>query len=132
MPIVSLATSHRAPVIQPEWITPGALVVSITSGQLPRETIKNSRVIVSWKEEVLGGEAPRQPYAAMIADGSWSADKIVGELGDVLLKKIPARASERETIVFESVGMSVWDSVATAWSYQWAVANGVGTKFSVG
>jgi ornithine cyclodeaminase/alanine dehydrogenase-like protein (mu-crystallin family) len=132
MPIVSLATSHRAPVIQPEWITPGALVVSITSGQLPRETIKNSRVIVSWKEEVLGGEAPRQPYAAMIADGSWSADKIVGELGDVLLKKIPARASERETIVFESVGMSVWDSVATAWSYQWAVATGVGTKFSVG
>ena len=132
MPIISLATSHRSPVIQPEWVTPGALIVSITSGQLPRETIKTSRVIVSWKEEVLGGEAPRQPYAAMIADGSWSADKIVGELGDVLLKKIPARVSERETIVLESVGMSVWDSVATAWAYQWAVANGVGTKFSLG
>ena len=62
-PIVSIATSTRSPVIEPEWVRPGALVVSITSGQLPRATITNSRVIVSWKEEVLGGEAPRQPYA---------------------------------------------------------------------
>ena len=62
-PIVSLATSSRSPVIEPEWVRPGALVVSITSGQLPRATVTNSRVIVSWKEEVLGGEAPRQPYA---------------------------------------------------------------------
>ena len=131
-PIVSLATSTRSPVIEPQWIVPGALVVSITSGQLPRETIKNSRVIVSWKEEVLGGEAPRQPYAAMIADGSWSADKIAGELGDVLLKKIPARAKENETIVFESVGMSLWDTTATAWAYQWALANGIGMQFSLG
>ncbi|MEA2659717.1 MAG: hypothetical protein QOF64_2313, partial [Candidatus Binatota bacterium] len=76
MPIVSLATSSRAPVIEPQWITPGALVVSITSGQLPRATVSGSRVIVSWLEEVLGGEGPRQPYRDMIADGSWSADKI--------------------------------------------------------
>ena len=131
-PIVSLATSSRSTVIEPDWVRPGALVVSITSGQLPRATIKNSRVIVSWKEEVLGGEAPRQPYASMIADGSWSADQITGELGDVLLGKIPARVSENDTIVFESVGMSLWDTTATAWAYRWALANGVGSKFSLG
>jgi ornithine cyclodeaminase/alanine dehydrogenase-like protein (mu-crystallin family) len=131
-PIVSLATSSRSTVIEPQWIRPGALLVSITSGQLPRETIKNSRVIVSWKEEVLGGEAPRQPYAAMIADGSWSSDKIAGELGDVLLKNIPARVNENETIVFESVGMSLWDTTATAWAYRWALGQNVGTQFSLG
>lgn len=131
MPIVSLATSSRSMVIEPEWIAPGALVVSITSGQLPRETVENSRVIVSWKEEVLGGEAPRQPYAAMIADGSWSAAKIAGELGDVILGKIPPRAKENETIVFESVGMALWDTAATAWAYRWAVEQGVGVKFSL-
>lgn len=131
MPIVSLATSSRSMVIEPEWIAPGTLVVSITSGQLPRETVKNSRVIVSWKEEVLGGEAPRQPYAAMIADGSWSAQAIAGELGDVILGKIPPRAKENETIVFEAVGMALWDTAATAWAHRWAVVNGVGTKFSL-
>jgi alanine dehydrogenase len=132
MPLVSLATSSRAPVIEPQWIERGALVISITSGQLPRETVAGSRVIVSWKEELLGGEAPRQPYLAMIADGSWSAEKIAGELGDVILGRIPARVNHSETVVFESVGMPIWDTVATAWAYRWAVANGVGTKFSLG
>lgn len=131
MPIVSLATSSRSTVIEPQWVAPGALVVSITSGQLPRDTVRHSRVIVSWKEEVLGGEAPRQPYSAMIADGSWSADRIVGELGEVLLGKIPAREKENETILFESAGMSAWDTVTAAWAYRWAVANRVGAEFSL-
>jgi alanine dehydrogenase len=131
MPLVSLATSSRSTVIEPQWIQPGALVVSITSGQLPRETVANSRVIVSWKEELLGGEAPRQPYIAMIADGSWSPEKIAGELGDVILGKVPARVDESETVVFESVGMPIWDTVATAWAYRWAAKNGAGTSFSL-
>lgn len=130
-PIVSLATSSRSPVIEPGWLKPGALIVSITSGQLPRQTVSNSRVIVSWKEELLGGEAPRQPYMAMIGDGSWSAAKIAGELGDVILGKIPGRGGENETVVFESVGMAIWDTVTTAWAYRWATARGVGTKFSL-
>jgi len=130
-PIVSLATSSRSTVIEPEWIKPGALVVSITSGQLPRQTVANSRVLVSWKEEVLGGEALRQPYMAMIADGSWSAEKIAGELGDVILGKIPGRVHDNEPIVFESVGMAIWDTVAAAWAYRWAVEQGAGTKFSL-
>ena len=131
-PIVSLATSYRSSIIEPGWIQPGALVVSITSGQLPVATIKSSRVIVSWKAELLGGEAPRQPYAAMIADGSWSGEDIAAELGEVLLGKVAARRSESETIVFESVGMSLWDSTAAAWAYRWAVEQKIGAVFSLG
>ena len=131
MPIVSLATSSRVAVIEPQWIKPGALVVSITGGQLPREVVASSRVIVSWKEEVLGGEAPRQPYMAMIGDGTWSAEKIAGELGEVILGKIPARVKDGETVVFESAGMSAWDTVTTAWAYRWAIKNRVGTEFTL-
>jgi len=131
MSIVSLATSSRSTVIEPQWVKPGALVTTITSGQLPREIVAGSRVIVSWKEEVLGGEVPRQPYMAMIADGSWSADQIAGELGEVILDGIPAHKKGEETVVFECVGMSAWDTVTTAWAYRCAVANGVGTQFSL-
>jgi alanine dehydrogenase len=130
-PMVSLATSSRSPVIEPGWVKPGALIVSITSGQLPRQTVAKSRIIVSWKEELLGGEAPRQPYMAMMGDGTWSAAKIAGELGDVILGKIPGRGGENETVVFESVGMAIWDTVAAAWAYRWAVANGVGAEYSL-
>jgi ornithine cyclodeaminase/alanine dehydrogenase-like protein (mu-crystallin family) len=88
-------------------------------------------VIASWKEELLAGEAPRQPYAAMIADGTWSAGQIAGELGEVILGKISPRENEGETVVFESTGMSIWDSTATAWAYRWALERKLGTPFSL-
>ena len=130
-PVVCVATSSRAAVLETGWISPGALVVSITGGQLPQDLIARSRVIVSWKEEVLAGEAPRQPYAAMIAAGTWSGDKIAGELGDVIIGKVPARQSAGETVVFECVGMPLLDTTATAWAYRWAKENKIGTSFSL-
>jgi ornithine cyclodeaminase/alanine dehydrogenase-like protein (mu-crystallin family) len=130
-PLVSVATSSRAPVLESDWISPGALVVSITGGQLPQDLIAQSRVIVSWKEEVLAGEAPRQPYAAMIEAGTWSGDKIAGELGAVIMGKIPPRQNGAETVVFECVGMPLLDTTATAWAYRWAKERGIGISFSL-
>jgi ornithine cyclodeaminase/alanine dehydrogenase-like protein (mu-crystallin family) len=129
--IISVATSSRTPVLHADWISPGALVVSITSGQLPEDLITRSRLIVSWKEEVLAGEAPRQPYMAMMAAGTWSADKIAGELGEVILGRIPARERADQTVVFECVGMPLLDTTASAWAYQWAKKNRAGTSFSL-
>jgi alanine dehydrogenase len=130
--IVGLATSSRSRVIEADWVSPGALVISITSGQLPPELVARSRVIVSWREEVLEGESPREPYKTMIAQGTWSVDKIAGELGEVILGKVPARQSESETVLFECVGMPVCDAAATAWAYRWATEHGAGTSFSLG
>ena len=42
-----------------------------------------------------------------------------------------ARVNDSETVVFESVGMPIWDTVATAWAYRWAVEQGAGVKFSL-
>jgi alanine dehydrogenase len=129
--IVSLATSSRSAIIEPEWIAPGALVISITSGQLPQKLIADSQVIVSWKEEVLGGDPPRQPYASMMAAGNWSADNITAELGEVILGKLPVRSNDSQIIIFESVGMPAWDSCAAAWAYRWALEQQAGRSFTL-
>jgi ornithine cyclodeaminase/alanine dehydrogenase-like protein (mu-crystallin family) len=129
--IVSLATNSRACVLEAGWVSAGAQVISITSGQLPPELVAGSRVIVSWKEEVLAGESPRQPYTAMIAAGTWSPDKIAAELGEVILGKIPAREKAGETVLFESVGMPSLDTAASAWAYEWAQKHQLGTSFSL-
>jgi ornithine cyclodeaminase/alanine dehydrogenase-like protein (mu-crystallin family) len=129
--IVGVATSSRKAVLETDWVSPGALVVSITSGQLPQDLIARSRIFVSWKEEVLAGEAPRQPYAAMIAAGTWSGDKIAGELGEIILGKVPARLDAAQTVVFECVGMPSWDTTATAWVYRWAREHRIGTSFTL-
>ena len=59
------------------------------------------------------------------------ADEIAGEFGDVLLGKVPGRRREDETVVFESVGMSLWDSTAAGWVYRWAQEKKIGTAFSL-
>ena len=61
----------------------------------------------------------------------WSADKIAGELGDVILDRIPARVRAGETVIFESVGMPLLDTTATAWAYRSAREHQLGTKFSL-
>ncbi|MBI4529137.1 MAG: ornithine cyclodeaminase family protein [Deltaproteobacteria bacterium] len=129
--IVSLATSSRATVIESDWISPGTLVISITSGQLPKELVARSRVVASGKEEVLQSQPPREPYASMIASGSWSGDKIGAELGEVILGKVTGRQNEREVIVFELTGMPAWDAATAAWAYRWALNHEAGTPFSL-
>jgi alanine dehydrogenase len=129
--IIGVATHSRSKVLEAEWISPGSLVISITSGQLPPELVARSRVIVSWKEEVLNGESPREPYETMIAAGTWSGDKIAGELGEVIVGKIPARQDKTETVLFECVGMPDLDTAASAWAYRRATEHQGGTSFSL-
>ena len=110
-------------------IAMASLVVGACSGGSTPST--NEKTTITFAQFESSGDDLKAQYAAMIADGSWSADKIAGELGDVLLNKIPARGKENETIVFESVGMSLWDTTATAWAYHWALATGIGMQFSL-
>lgn len=129
--IVSLATSSAVPALDPGWIAPGALVISLSNGQLPPELVANSRVIVSWKEEIVTRERPRRPYAAMIAAGAWSGDRIAAELGEVILGKVAGRRNSGETVLFDLVGMPLWDTTAAAWAYRWAKEHRAGSAFSL-
>ena len=129
--ILSLATNSRTIVLESDWVSPGALINTISSGQLPAEIVGRSRVIVTWKEEVLQGKPPREPYASMIAAKQWSGNQIACELGEVILGKVAGRQSENEIIIFESVGMPAWDAASAAWAYRWALDHKAGTSFSL-
>ncbi len=129
--ILSLATNSRTTVLDADWVSAGALISTITSGQLPAELVARSRVIVTWKEEVLQGKPAREPYASMIAAKQWSGDQIAGELGEVILGKVAGRQNENEIIIFESVGMPAWDAASAAWAYRWAMEHKAGTSFSL-
>ncbi len=129
--IIDVATNCRSPVLEPHWVSPGALIISMASGQIPVELVSSSRVIVSWKKEVLEGKPAREPYTTMIASGTWSADQIAGELGDVILEKVAARQDANEVVIFELVGVPLWDAAAASWAYQWAQEKKMGYTFSL-
>lgn len=126
--VIGVTSNARQPVLEAEWVTPGALVVSIGSGQLPRSLVSSARVIVSGKNEVVGA-GRREPYKAMIAAGEYSTDRIAAEIGEVLLGTKPGRVRDDEVVIFEMPGMSFWDVAVVRWAYDWAVANEVGVEF---
>ncbi|MGH7845460.1 MAG: ornithine cyclodeaminase family protein [Candidatus Binatia bacterium] len=128
--IVDLATNARLPVLESNWISAGALIISIGSGQLPRELVCRSRVFTSSKEELLNFRPPREPYSTMNATGIWSANQSI-EVGEVSLGRQQGRQSQSEVILFELVGMPAWDAAASAWAYHWALDHKSGTFFSL-
>ncbi len=129
--IIDVATKSRNPVLESQWISHGALIITIASGQIPPELVLRSRVLASWKKEVLEGKPPREPYKAMIADQVWSADQIVGELGEVIAGHVTGRRDDSEVVIFEMPGVPMWDTAAAAWAYGWALKNKVGSPFSL-
>ena len=60
--------------------------------------------------------------------GEWSADKVVGEVGEILLGKLEGRKTAEEITMFETVGIAVEDLASAYLIYQKAKEQGIGLE----
>ncbi len=60
-------------------------------------------------------------------EGAIDDDHILGEIGDVLAKKIKGRTSSQDITLFKSLGLAVEDVAAAHFIYKKMTAQGVGT-----
>ncbi|MEK7215264.1 MAG: ornithine cyclodeaminase family protein [Chloroflexota bacterium] len=127
--IVDLATNSRTAVIEGGWIRQGALVIAISGNQFPRDFIASSRVFVGSREDLLHGAFRREPFLSMIDESSWSIDRAIGDLGEVALGQVPARARPEDTVLLDIPGMAVWDLAVARAVCDWADAHNIGTRF---
>jgi ornithine cyclodeaminase/alanine dehydrogenase-like protein (mu-crystallin family) len=126
--IIDLATSGGRAVIEPGWVQPGALVISIAAKQIPAEMVPRSHVVISTRQRF--AEEKREPYASLAAEGRWSYEKM-DELGKVILGQAPARETPGQTVICELPGMPLWDAAIARLAYEWALERGVGTAFEI-
>ena len=56
-------------------------------------------------------------------------DDIHGELGEVLLGRIPGRENDEEVTIFDSTGMAIQDNITSEKIYRNAIASETGTFF---
>ena len=59
-------------------------------------------------------------------------EHLLGELGEVLLGRLPGRTSPSDITLFKSLGISVEDLAAGHHVYQKALAQGAGTRIAWG
>jgi ornithine cyclodeaminase len=132
--IICTTTSSRDPVLEGDWIAPGAHINAVGSSvpfarELDAEAVKRSKLYVDRKESVLneGGD-----FLLAKKEGGIDDSHIIGELGDLALGKVAGRQSDEEITLFKSLGLAVEDLASANHIYERAVDSGIGTFVELG
>jgi len=132
MDLVAAATSAAEPIFAGEWLAPGTHVNGIGSHapgmrELDTATVKRARVIVDQRSAAL---AEAGDLIIPIQEGAITADHIVGELGDVVIGRVPGRVRADEVTLFKSEGLALQDVAVAAKVYALARARGIGQQIA--
>lgn len=123
--VVACCTDSREPVIQRDWLKPGAHVSSVggTFGpEIDPETMSSSTVFVEWR-----GAATNPPPAGAHELQGLDPARLT-EVGEVLAGTRLGRTSSEEFTVYKSTGHAVEDAATARLVYDSARAKGAGVS----
>ena len=133
--LIVTVTPSETPVFDGSKVKEGATVSAVGAYQahmqeLPPELLRRaSGIYFDSREAVL---AESGDILKPLADGTITEEDLTGDLGELLLGKIPGRRSDREILVFETVGVAVQDLAAAKRVYDRAAECGIGTNWESG
>ncbi len=131
--VIVLATSSATPVVQSDWIAPGPLIISL--GAYRPEMREMDPVLVARARVIVDSRAAALVEAGDIVqgirEGRFSAAHIAGEIGEVVLGRIPGRRTADDVVIFKSLGMAVEDVAAAQLTYQRAREKGSGLEIAI-
>lgn len=128
--IVDSSTNTRTPVLEWDWVKPGALVMQIGGNQLPAEVLQQRIFVPTW-DSTTDEATGREPFGSAIRDGTLKRSDIAGELGQVIRGEVPAREREEQTVVFDVGRINIWAVAVTHWAYEWAREREIGTPVAL-
>jgi alanine dehydrogenase len=126
--IICTTTSAREPVVNGDWIAPGAHINAVgacfpDTRELDTRAVVRSRLFVDRRESALNEAGD---FLIPRSEGAIGDDHIVGELGDLFLGRVPGRRSADEITLFKSLGIAVEDLAAA--HLIWSKARALGEK----
>jgi ornithine cyclodeaminase len=132
--IICTTTSAREPVLAGAWISPGAHINAVgaclpTFRELDTAALAGSRLFVDSRESLLNEAGD---FLIPKKEGVIDDSHVVGEIGEILLRKIGGRESDDETTLFKSLGIGVEDLGAAHYIYEKAVKSGAGMEVELG
>ena len=126
--IIVTATTSRDPVLQREWISPGAHINAIgtfspRAREIDTATIVDASLFVDRRESALNEAGD---YLIAAQEGAIGPEHIRADLGEVVTGAHPGRRSADEITLFKSLGLAIEDLAAAAHVYRKASEQGVG------
>lgn len=125
--LICTTTSSSTPVLEGEWLAPGAHVNAVGSSiaaarELDTAAIARARLFVDRRESTLNEAGD---FLIPKREGAVTDAAIVAELGE-LLAGADGRLSGTEVTIFKSLGLGVEDLAAAEYVYQQATRGGAG------
>jgi ornithine cyclodeaminase len=127
--LIVTATSSQEPVINKDWISPGAHVNAIgthspDSREIDSATMAAARIFVDRRESALNESGD---YLLAAKEGLINANRIVGEIGELLIGTCQGRNSVDEITLFKSLGLAIEDVACAEYLYKKALSQNLGT-----
>ena len=127
--LIVTATTAREPVVQREWILPGAHINAVgtyspNAREIDTATMAAATLFCDARESVLNEAGD---YLLAAKEGAIGPDHIRAELGEVLIKAHPGRTSRDEITLFKSLGLAIEDLAAAVYVYRKAEQETAGT-----
>ena len=131
--LIVLVTSSPTPVIEDHWVSKGAHVVCVgacrpNQQEMPPALVARSGLYVDSKAAAL---VESGDVVMNIAAKLFDASHVRGEIGELVLGRVPGRRDEDEITVFKSLGMAVEDVVAADLVFRRASESGAGTELTL-
>jgi ornithine cyclodeaminase len=131
--IVVTTTTAREPVLAGAWLRPGTHVNAIgasrpTHREIDTATWAAALAFVDRRESL---EREAADYQQARDEGAIGPEQIPGEIGDLLLGRIPGRTSPEQITLFRSLGLAAEDLAAAQYVVDRAQAAGVGTRVTL-
>jgi ornithine cyclodeaminase/alanine dehydrogenase-like protein (mu-crystallin family) len=128
--IVCTVTHARDPILERAWLRPGAHANAVgastpDAAEIDIALVAEARLFVDHRASALsqGGEILRAKAAGRVGD-----DCIAGELGEVLIGRVPGRTAEDQITLYKSLGNVLQDLESVVWLDSAAREQGFGTR----
>jgi ornithine cyclodeaminase len=127
--LIVTATSAHEPVIERDWISPGAHINAIgthspQSREIDSATMAAARIFVDRRESA-SNEAG--DYLLAAKDGAVTPESIVAEIGELVIESKTGRSSSSEITLFKSLGLAIEDVVCAEYLFRKAQTENAGS-----
>jgi alanine dehydrogenase len=132
--IICTVTTAKEPVVQGDWIAPGAHINAVgaftpATREVDTGAVVRSRLYVDRRESAL---AEAGEFLIPKAEGAIGDDHIVGELGELLLGEVQGRTDSQQITLFKSLGIAVEDLASARHVYEKAQRERTGIWVEIG
>jgi ornithine cyclodeaminase/alanine dehydrogenase-like protein (mu-crystallin family) len=131
--LIVIATASKTPVVESGWVADGAHVMCVGAcrpdqREMAPALVKRGRLFVDSRAAAL---VESGDVVMNIAEKLFDASHLRGEIGELVLGRVPGRSSDTEVTIFKSLGMAVEDVVAADLVFRRASETGAGTELTL-